>query len=77
MERNKHTHTHTQTHTQSLESFERFQYFQFETNFLEIENIFQKTGVLFVVESTKIKNASFPYKTAVSEDKVKTNRIVS
>ena len=27
--------------------FEHFQYFHFETNFLENENLFQKTGVLF------------------------------
>ena len=31
----------------------------------------------FLVESTKIKNTSFPYKTAISEANVKTNRIVS
>ena len=29
------------------ESFKRFQYFNFETNFLENENLFQKTGVQF------------------------------
>ena len=29
------------------ESFKRFQYFNFETNFLENENLFQKTGVPF------------------------------
>ena len=28
-------------------NFERFQYFNFETNFLENENLFQKTGVPF------------------------------
>ena len=28
-------------------SFKRFQYFNFETNFLENENLFQKTGVPF------------------------------
>ena len=42
--------------------FERFRYFNSKTNFLEIENLFQKTGVSFLVESTKIGNASFPYK---------------
>ena len=31
-------------------NFERFQYF--ETDFLENENLFQKTGVPFLVEST-------------------------
>ena len=29
------------------ESFKRFQCFNFETNFRENENLFQKTGVLF------------------------------
>ena len=29
------------------ESFKLFQYFDFETNFLENENLFQKNGVLF------------------------------
>ena len=29
------------------ESFKRFQYFNSETNFLESENLFQKTGVPF------------------------------
>ena len=28
-------------------NFERFQYFNFETDFLENENLFQKTGVPF------------------------------
>ena len=29
------------------ESFKRFQYFKFETDFLENENFFKKTGVQF------------------------------
>ena len=29
------------------ESFERFQYFNFEASFLEYENLFQETGVQF------------------------------
>ena len=29
------------------ESFKRFQYFNFETNFLENRNLFQKPGVMF------------------------------
>ena len=59
------------------ENFKRFQYFNFETDFLENENLFYKTGVRFLVESTKIENASFPYKTAISEANVKTNRMVT
>ena len=59
------------------EDLERFQYFNFEINFLKNENLFQKAGVPFLVESTKIEKGSFPFKTAMSEDNVKTNRMVS
>ena len=31
-------------------NFERFQYFNFETNFLEYENLFQKTGAPHLVQ---------------------------
>ena len=31
----------------------------------------------FLVESTKIKSASFPYKTSISEANVKANRIMN
>ena len=55
-------------------NFERFQYFNFETNFLKE---IKKLGYRFLVESTKIENASFPYKFAISEANVKTNRMVS
>ena len=54
------------------ENFEHFQYFNFETYFLENENFFS-----FLVERTKIEKASFPYKTAISEAKIKTNRMVT
>ena len=37
----------------------------------------EKLEYLFLVESTKIENASFPYKTAISEANVKTNRMMS
>ena len=47
------------------EKFEHFQYFNFGTDFLENENFFQKTGVPFLVERTKIEKASFPYKANV------------
>ena len=56
------------------ENFKRFQYFNFQTDFLEI---FKKLEHCFLVESTKIVNASFPYKTAISEANVKTNRMVT
>ena len=38
---------------------------------------FKKLEYYFLVESTKIENTSFPYKTAISEANVKTNRMVS
>ena len=58
-------------------NFKRFQYFNFETDFLENENLFQKTEVPFLFESTQIENASFAYKTAISEVNAKTNKMVS
>ena len=42
--------------------FECFHHFNFETNFLKNENLFQKTGVPFLVESIKIESATFPHK---------------
>ena len=57
-------------------SFERFQYFNFEIDFLENEILFQKLEYCFLVESAKIENALFPYKTALSEANAKTNIMV-
>ena len=48
-------------------NFERFQYFNFKTDFLENENLFKKLEYRFSVESTKIEIASFLYKTTLSE----------
>ena len=59
------------------ESFKRFQYFNFETNFLENENLLQKLEYLLLVEATKIENTSFPFKTALSEANVKTCRMAT
>ena len=59
------------------ESFKRFQYFNFETNFLKNENFFQKTGVLFLVEITKIESTSFSLITGLSGTNVKTNRMTT
>ena len=55
----------------------RFQYFNFERDFLENKNLFKKLEYDFLVEGTKSENASFPYKTTISEANVKTNRMVS
>ena len=59
------------------ESFKRFQYFSFEINFLENENLFQKIGVPFLVETNKIEKTSFPFKSALSEANVTTNRMAT
>ena len=45
--------------------------------FWKTKTFFKKLEYRFLVESTKIENASFPYKTAISEANVKTNRMVS
>ena len=54
-----------------------FQYLNFETDILENKNFLKKLEHCFLVESTKIESALFPYKTAISEATVKTNRMVS
>ena len=52
-------------------------------NTLTLKQIFWKTKTIlkleyrFLVEITKIENASFPYKTAMSEANVKTNEMVT
>ena len=57
--------------------FECFQYFRFEAVFLENENFFQKVEYRHLVKDTKIENASFPYKTDISEANVMRNRMVT
>ena len=59
------------------ESFKRFQYFNFETNFLENKILLQKTRVPFLFETTQIENTLFPFKTALSETNIKTNRMMT
>ena len=42
---------------------------------LKTQTFFKKLEYRFLVESTKIENESFPYKTALSEANVKTNSL--
>ena len=42
--------------------------------FSEKQNLFQKTGVPFLFQSTTIENALFPCKTSLSKTNVKANR---
>ena len=46
-------------------------------NFWKTKIFFKKLKYHFLVEGTKIENTSFPYKTAISEVNVKTNRTVN
>ena len=45
--------------------------------FWKTKTFFKKLEYRFLVESTKIENASFPYKTAILEANVKTNKTVT
>ena len=45
--------------------------------FWKMKTFFKKLEYHFLVESTKIENAPFPYKTAISEVNVKTNRMMN
>ena len=58
-------------------NFERFQYYlTLKQIFCETKTFLKNLEYRFLVESTKIQNV-FPYKTAISEVNVKTNRMVS
>ena len=59
------------------ESFKRFQYFDFETNFLENENFLQKMEYRSLVETANIENTSFPFKATLTEANVQTNRMAT
>ena len=54
------------------QSFKRFQYFNFETNFLENEKEY-----CFLVETNEIENTLFPFKPALPETNIKTNRMAT
>ena len=51
--------------------------FNFQTDFLENKNLFQKLEYHYLFESGKIENASFPYNSVMSEANVKKDRMVS
>ena len=59
-------------------NFERFQYFlTLKQIFWKTKTFFKKLEYCFLVVSTKIENASLPYKTAISEANIKTNGMAS
>ena len=58
-------------------NFEHFHYHNFETSSMEKRHFFRKLEYRFLLESTTIGNATFPYKTTLLETNVKTNSIGS
>ena len=44
---------------------------------MENENLFKNLEYRFLVEATKIERTPFPFKTALSEANVKTNRMAT
>ena len=57
---------------QSLKILNVFNTLTLKQIFWKTKTFFKKLEYRFLVESTKIENASFPYKTAISEANVKT-----
>ena len=62
---------------QSVEILNVFNTLTLRLIFWKMKTFLKKLEPRFLFESTKIENASFPYKTAISEANVKTNRMVS
>ena len=62
---------------QSVEILNDFSTLTLKQIFWKMKTFFKKLENRFLVESTKIENPSFLFKTAISEANVKTNRMVS
>ena len=62
---------------QSGEILKAFNTVTLKQIFWVTDTFIKKLEYRFLAESTKIENASFPYKTTMSEANVKTNRIAS
>ena len=60
-----------------LEIFTIFNILTLHQIFWRTKNFFKKLEYVFLVESIKIENATLPYKTALSEANIKTNRMES
>ena len=61
---------------QSVEILKVFNTLILKQIFWKTKTFFKKLEDRFLAESAKTESASFPYKTAISEDNVKTNRMV-
>ena len=64
-------------HVTVIENFERFQYFTLKQIFWKRKFFLKKLEYCLFVESTKIENPSFPYKTAISETNFQMNIMMS
>ena len=62
---------------QSVEILNVFNTLTLKRIFWKTKTFFKNLEYRFLVESIKIENASFPYKTAISEANVKTNKMVT
>ena len=62
---------------QSVEILNIFNTITLKQTFWKTKAFFRKLEHRFLVESTKTENASFPYKTVISEANIKTNGMVS
>ena len=62
---------------QSVKIWNVFNSLTLKQIFWKTKNSFKKPEYRFLVESTRIENASFPYKTSISEANVKTNKVVT
>ena len=62
---------------QSVEVLNVFNTLALKQIFWKTKTFFKKLEYRFLVRSTKIENAPFPYKTAISEANVETNKMVS
>ena len=62
---------------QSMEILNVFNTLTLKQIFLKTKSFSKKLEHSFLVESTKIEDVSFPYKTAISEANVKANRMVN
>ena len=62
---------------QSVGILNIFNILTLKQDFCKKKIFFKKLEHSFLVESTKIEKASYPYKTTISEANVKTNRMVN
>ena len=62
---------------QSVEILNVFNTLTLVQIFWKTKTFFKKLEYRFLVETTKIENTSFPFKTALSEANVKTNRMAT